>query len=164
MSFGARESRYARNVGPIACIRPLDGVPLRAVLSQLVSALGLPPDFCIMRRIIDACTLGPRRPVIASARVAKTPQRAAPPAVPATCLPVSTAQSPNSAILSVTQSPTPVIVFSATLETIPPTGVSPTFSATLSLIVDHSPEKGFQPPPTPEPACPPPDRYGIGST
>src|SRR5690625_1044700 len=103
-------------------------------------------------------------PVIVSARVAKTPQRAATPAVPATSLPVSTAQSPNSAILSVTQSPTPVMVFSATLETIPPTGVSPTFSATLSLIVDHRPLNGFQPPPSPEPACPPPDRYGIGST
>src|SRR5699024_11803611 len=90
ISFGARESRYASNVGWITCISPLDGVPLRALLSQLLIALGLPPDSWFLRRIIDPSTSGPLSPVIISAPEAQAPQRAGTPAVPATCLPGST--------------------------------------------------------------------------
>src|SRR5699024_9202069 len=35
---------YARNVGSITCISPLDGVPLLALLSQLLIARGFPLD------------------------------------------------------------------------------------------------------------------------
>ena len=35
---------YARNVDGIVCINPREGVPRRALLSQVLIACGLPPD------------------------------------------------------------------------------------------------------------------------
>src|SRR5215217_3999141 len=48
-------SRFARNVGSITCIKPLEGTPFLALTSQLFIALGLPPDsWFILRRVLFA--------------------------------------------------------------------------------------------------------------
>src|SRR5258708_14879525 len=47
--------RYAANVDPMTCIRPLDGSPRCALMSHRLIARGLPPDSWFMR-----CSTGPR--------------------------------------------------------------------------------------------------------
>src|SRR5699024_4360296 len=75
---------YAANVGSITCIKPLDGVPLLALISQLFIARGLPFDsvficynnFCILLALYE--------PVILSAFVATAAHLCTPaPAAPA---------------------------------------------------------------------------------
>src|SRR5690554_2704119 len=42
---------YALKVGSMSCIRPLEGVPFRALMSQVLMALGFPSDsWFILRR------------------------------------------------------------------------------------------------------------------
>src|SRR5699024_8211651 len=157
MLFGARESRNARNVGSMTCMRPFDGVPRFALLSQLLIARGLNPDSCFMRRISAAMFASEALPVIPSACCATGIHRdafSAPMASPPASRTLS--QEPNS--FSATQSFAHPTVFDATFVRMSPIMPPPTALLTEPLILDHRPSNGFQPPLSPLPALPPPPR------
>src|SRR5699024_8052069 len=75
---------YAANVGSITCLKPFDGVPRLALISQLFIARRLPFDSVFIRYNNFCRLLALYEPVIFSAFVAVPAQRCTPaPAAPA---------------------------------------------------------------------------------
>src|SRR5688572_28702280 len=79
MLFDVPATWLALNVDGMTCIRPRDALPAAALLSQLLMALGLPPDSCfIRRRNADSLPgLHPQPPIFRAVQ-ARADQRLAP--------------------------------------------------------------------------------------
>ena len=70
---------YALNVGPIVCIKPIEGVPALALLSQLFWTLGLPPDSrWIVAKILDTRKPFGSMPLASNALTTDSRQRETP--------------------------------------------------------------------------------------